>query len=59
MINGALNMAADAGNFCFQRRDARIKLCHRKRVEVLAGEQVHWIIRPARQILLCVHAHKR
>lgn len=56
MVNGALNDSTAARDFGFEQRDPRLKLCHRKRVEILARELGGGIVGAAGKIVF--HARK-
>lgn len=54
MVNGALSMLFDAGNFVLQRGNARLQLGDRQRVEVLFDQERERFVGP-RQILVGIH----
>ena len=51
MVNGALNDRTAARDFGFEQRDPRLKLCHRKRVEILARQLSGGIVGAAGKIV--------
>ncbi len=58
MVNGALQMVANAVDFAFQRRDPRLQLGHRQGIKVLFDEERDRRI-GARQILFGIHGANR
>ena len=56
MVNGALFMMPDPGDFGLERSDTRIKLGHGKRIEILPRECCDRIICRVREILVGIHA---
>ncbi len=55
MVNGAVYLAAAADDFRLQRGDARLKLVHRQRIEILFDQSVEQIVFTARKIFVGVH----
>ena len=55
MVNGAFHFSARAGDFRLQRRDPRLQLGDRERIEVLPGKLGQRVVRAARQQLVCIH----
>lgn len=51
MVNGAFNDSTTARDFGFEQRDPRLKLRHRKRVEILAREVSGGIVGTAGKIV--------
>lgn len=51
MVNGALNDRTAARDFGFEQRDPRLKLRHRKRVEILARQLCGGIVGAAGKIV--------
>ena len=58
MVNGALHMVPDAGDFTLQRGDARLQLADRQRIEVLFYQEREGLVGP-RQILVGIHGGNR
>ena len=58
MVNGALRMLTDAGDFTLQRGDARLQLGDRQRIEVLFDQERERFVGP-RQILVGIHERNR
>ena len=51
MVNGAFNDFTASRDFGFEQRDPRLKLCHRKRVQILARQQGGGIVGAAGKIV--------
>lgn len=56
MVNAELNLFLSTGNFRLKRCDALLKLCDRKRIEILQHHLPKWVIGAARQIVFRIHA---
>ena len=54
MVNGALHMLINAGDFALQRDDPRFQLSDRQRIEVLFDQERERFVGP-RQILVGIH----
>ena len=58
MVNGALFVVVNAGDFTLQRGDARVELGDRQRIEVLFDQERKRFVGP-RQILFGIHEWNR
>jgi hypothetical protein len=58
MVNGALHMFFDAGDFAFKESDPLLKLGHRQWIEVLFDQERDRVAR-ARKILFGIHDRER
>ena len=58
MVNGALHMLLNAGDFTLQRGDPRVELGDRQRIEVLF-DQDRDRVAGARKILFGIHDRER
>jgi hypothetical protein len=59
MVNGAVLVPFDPGDFGFERGNALVELRHRQGVEILSGELRQRIIAAARKILIGIHEGER
>lgn len=58
MVNGALHMFFNAGDFAFEESDALLKLGHGERIEVLFDQERDRVA-GARKILVGIHVAER
>jgi hypothetical protein len=59
MINCGLQLLSDAGDLCFQSRDARGQFLDRKRIEILAAERDERVVGAAGQDFVRIHVVQR
>lgn len=59
MVNGTRAVMANPLDLGFERRDARVELRDRERIEILVREHRQRIVAPKRKILVGIHAAKR
>jgi len=58
MVNGALHMFFDSGDFAFKESDPLLELGHRQWIEVLFDQERDRVAR-ARKILFGIHDRER
>ncbi len=56
MVNGAFKLSSNADDLGLERRDARLELLHRERVEILARKRGNGIVGASGQDFLAIHA---